>query len=436
MAIVSRAQIKQWFRTRLKPTQAQYWDTWDSFWHKQDSLPTSQITNLDTILASKASNEALNNAVNNLEQEIALLGGGNSADIFFMQPAFEAALHLNYNALVVGTPSMKTNIAMLDDDVWFVADMLGVYKDESAGEGTAVTNITPAAIGTINTIDIKVSKTGTKLWVAKNYGSTQEGKVFYSPDHGATWNDVTPNILSGYTPAGIEISENGVCALVGTWNGECYMTKDNGASWVKIAGIIIGSSGVMKGGAISNDGNHIILPTMSNQIMYSTDGGVTFTDYLAGQHELYEDIFEVKAVYVKGDKLKAAVVVKYPFDSEYKGKYLVLNFAHGLDDLAYLLTDFADSYAYWSNISVNSEGVAAVYGPGYGASVGSEMANALFSVGLYRETTHGKIIRRFAFDKQYHILGLYYPQSGNGSYFKIAVYDGSTDDVYVITPNI
>lgn len=70
MAIVSRAQIKQWFRTRLKPTQAQYWDTWDSFWHKHDSLPTSQITNLDTILGSKASNEALGNAIEALEQAI------------------------------------------------------------------------------------------------------------------------------------------------------------------------------------------------------------------------------------------------------------------------------------------------------------------------------------------------------------------------------
>ena len=42
MAKVSLAQIKNWFRTRLKPTQAQYWDTWDSFWHKDEVLPQVQ----------------------------------------------------------------------------------------------------------------------------------------------------------------------------------------------------------------------------------------------------------------------------------------------------------------------------------------------------------------------------------------------------------
>lgn len=43
--------IKNWFRRYLKPTQDQFWDTWDSFWHKDDSIPTSSITGLDTIIA-------------------------------------------------------------------------------------------------------------------------------------------------------------------------------------------------------------------------------------------------------------------------------------------------------------------------------------------------------------------------------------------------
>ena len=51
MAVVSLSTIKNWFRTALKPTQSQFWDTWDSFWHKQDSIPTSSITGLDTIIA-------------------------------------------------------------------------------------------------------------------------------------------------------------------------------------------------------------------------------------------------------------------------------------------------------------------------------------------------------------------------------------------------
>jgi len=54
MAIVPLNTIKSWFRTRLRPTQAQFWDTWDSFWHKSDSIPMSSI-------------EGLENAFNNLD---------------------------------------------------------------------------------------------------------------------------------------------------------------------------------------------------------------------------------------------------------------------------------------------------------------------------------------------------------------------------------
>lgn len=47
MAIVSLITIKNWFRTGLRPTQAQFWDTWDSFWHKSDSIPMSSIEGLE-----------------------------------------------------------------------------------------------------------------------------------------------------------------------------------------------------------------------------------------------------------------------------------------------------------------------------------------------------------------------------------------------------
>ncbi|KIO76696.1 hypothetical protein TH53_13555 [Pedobacter lusitanus] len=50
--------IKNWFRTGLKPTQAQFWDTWDSFWHKDDTIPTSSIENLDKRFDQKADAEA------------------------------------------------------------------------------------------------------------------------------------------------------------------------------------------------------------------------------------------------------------------------------------------------------------------------------------------------------------------------------------------
>ena len=46
--------IKNWFKTGLKPTQAQFWATWDSYWHKSESLPISAINGLGNFLDAKS----------------------------------------------------------------------------------------------------------------------------------------------------------------------------------------------------------------------------------------------------------------------------------------------------------------------------------------------------------------------------------------------
>ncbi|MBB6499106.1 hypothetical protein [Pedobacter cryoconitis] len=50
--------IKNWFKTGLKPSQLQFWDTWDSFWHKDQTIPSSAIENLDNRFQEKADQEA------------------------------------------------------------------------------------------------------------------------------------------------------------------------------------------------------------------------------------------------------------------------------------------------------------------------------------------------------------------------------------------
>lgn len=49
-----KTTIKNWFKTGLKPTQTQFWSTWDSFWHKSESLPISAISGLGTLIDGKA----------------------------------------------------------------------------------------------------------------------------------------------------------------------------------------------------------------------------------------------------------------------------------------------------------------------------------------------------------------------------------------------
>ncbi|MCC9072444.1 hypothetical protein LNQ49_12710 [Flavobacterium sp. F-65] len=46
--------ILNWFLTGKKPTQAQFWASWTSFWHKEETIPQSAISNLTTTLNAKA----------------------------------------------------------------------------------------------------------------------------------------------------------------------------------------------------------------------------------------------------------------------------------------------------------------------------------------------------------------------------------------------
>ena len=65
--------LKNWFRTGLKPTQAQFWAWLDSFWHKDEKIPITAIEDIENILAEKADAEAFDNHV---------VDAGAHADLF------------------------------------------------------------------------------------------------------------------------------------------------------------------------------------------------------------------------------------------------------------------------------------------------------------------------------------------------------------------
>lgn len=65
MAKVNLATIKNWFKTGLKPTQAQFWSVFDSFRHKDDSIPVGSIENLPQYLEAKADKEAFDTHLTN-----------------------------------------------------------------------------------------------------------------------------------------------------------------------------------------------------------------------------------------------------------------------------------------------------------------------------------------------------------------------------------
>ncbi|OCB72084.1 hypothetical protein B0A79_12705 [Flavobacterium piscis] len=61
MAIQTLNTIKNWFKTGLKPSQAQFWDTWDSFRHKFEKVPVKDIDGIDELLLTKADRTILDN---------------------------------------------------------------------------------------------------------------------------------------------------------------------------------------------------------------------------------------------------------------------------------------------------------------------------------------------------------------------------------------
>ena len=54
MAVVSRDLIKSWFKRGLKPTESQFSNTYDSFWHKLELIGMSAIDGLTIALSGKA----------------------------------------------------------------------------------------------------------------------------------------------------------------------------------------------------------------------------------------------------------------------------------------------------------------------------------------------------------------------------------------------
>ncbi|WP_337966776.1 hypothetical protein [uncultured Flavobacterium sp.] len=52
--------ILDWFKTGKKPTQQQFWSSWQSFWHKDETIPQSNIDGLITVLNAKTENDLFN----------------------------------------------------------------------------------------------------------------------------------------------------------------------------------------------------------------------------------------------------------------------------------------------------------------------------------------------------------------------------------------
>ena len=61
MAVVNINTIKNWFKTGMIPTQEQFWSVFDSYRHKNDAVPVSEVEGINELLATRASQQVLDN---------------------------------------------------------------------------------------------------------------------------------------------------------------------------------------------------------------------------------------------------------------------------------------------------------------------------------------------------------------------------------------
>lgn len=115
---------KQWFKTKLKPTQAQFYTFFESIRWKDEKVATSDVDDLDVILASKAERSVLSavkSDVSNIKIEVEKglkvmedisLDGIVSEELILPQKALVKAIRINGDSsIIVGSTEGQDDIA-------------------------------------------------------------------------------------------------------------------------------------------------------------------------------------------------------------------------------------------------------------------------------------------------------------------------------------
>lgn len=126
--MTGRSILKGWFSTAKKPTQGQFWELIDSYWHKtEDSITVADISGLSSTLAGKASTVALN------AEAIARADGDNSLLTLIQD---ETAARVAADALKADLVSGKVPLSQLPAGAGFnmtaYIEAAPLYDNEAA----------------------------------------------------------------------------------------------------------------------------------------------------------------------------------------------------------------------------------------------------------------------------------------------------------------
>ncbi|MGN7990581.1 hypothetical protein ACTJKC_24805 [Pedobacter sp. 22226] len=194
--------IKNWFKTGLKPTQQQFWDTWDSFWHKDQVIPASSIENLDVRFDEKADEEAFETHLSDLNAHNignlsipagstnTLTGSSTRANLFYntgdqvlyihdgveWRPAVEADLTQFYTKAEIDTLLAQSGTG---SNLQMVATNGNVYKNDKA------------FIRVEQTDDFGSNYAGSGVSImAPDYYNTNKGGIRFNTKYGTDREDV------------------------------------------------------------------------------------------------------------------------------------------------------------------------------------------------------------------------------------------------------
>ncbi len=283
MAVQSLSTIKNWFKTRLKPTQTQFWDTWDSFWHKNDTIPVDSVENLSSILNGKASQEGVNNALESINDDISNLGSNKVDKIEGKELSDE-----NFTTEQKMKLSELQNIIITSPDHSVLVKQSPTGCDLSVAPGFeydihATTQMdddlmtikeVKAAPAAGSYISIACGSDGRFVIVA-----TQGGRLFYSENRGKTWSETQPAGDTDKTWGSVACSYNAQVVIAScNAGGRLWKSTDRCATWVELrpAGDFDYSWGNCL--AISNLGTHIIAGALYSRLYKSDDAGATWTE--------------------------------------------------------------------------------------------------------------------------------------------------------------
>ncbi len=175
--------LKNWFRTALKPTQAQFWDWLDSYFHKDDKIPLTSLDGLQAELDKKRSTETPINISEVTGLDEALENAGGSFVIENDIPVYGTSFGKYASGETIPAAGKTVEAVLLDVCMKAVnpTAALAITSGAPAYNSTNITNVlsfshvinTPGA--TVASAVLQFRRNNTGVWTVLSEDTTTPG---------------------------------------------------------------------------------------------------------------------------------------------------------------------------------------------------------------------------------------------------------------------